>query len=457
MARKGDGNSDFLPGIEDVEILPSVEVHSQSSKELQLPDSYVIEKDHGMIRRTAYGTPLEEKAWSALLLIMKSEIKGGHQGCTFRTHQNVLAALLHHDVANIPYLKKIIQGLQKVVIDFDILGESKQRTWTSVQLLGKVKLFSDGFIEFTVDEQIRDAVANPEIFTLISLNVIINFNRRYSIPIYENCRASLPKGQLYLSTADLRKLCRIPKDKYKTTADLNRYVIDPSVAEINCNPDADIDVKVRPERSGQGGKIIGYTFFIGSREKDNLIPEPQNLGEIAMLYAKLHQRVKDESSSFAEVSRLFQEMGKEHVEAVIHLTNERIRQEPTKGPVTNPIGLFRFYAKGDHGKQLREKWAADKFIKEQTAEDKRLKDLQDELLRGKSEKDNVVLMETKLLYLDHYKSLPDDERTKIIEEIESLKLRDLGFKYELYGPLEHVMYNYFTKVKGLVIFPPTPK
>lgn len=98
-------------------------------------------------------------------------------------------------------------------------------------------------------------------FTRYQLKNILHLKNKYSIRLYELLKQFEGIKRREFSTEELRDLLMI-SDKYPAFRDLNKYVIKPTVDEINEFTDLDVSV----EYSKRGRKVIGVVYKIDCGE-----------------------------------------------------------------------------------------------------------------------------------------------------------------------------------------------
>lgn len=115
-------------------------------------------------------------------------------------------------------------------------------------------------------------------FTNYQLRNISGFKRIYSIRLYELLTQYKTLKSRTISLLDLREALQLDS-KFTVWADLNRYVINPSVKEINKK--SDLEVYYRPLRKGRSIESIEFLIEVN---KQNL--GIQNIKEIKKMIKK---------------------------------------------------------------------------------------------------------------------------------------------------------------------------
>lgn len=94
-------------------------------------------------------------------------------------------------------------------------------------------------------------------FTRITLKEITGLNSAHALRLYEQLARFKSTGVFAATKEELRFCLAINPDEYKLTADFNRYVLKPAVAEIN----EKTNYRVRFDPTRKGKFITGWTFF----------------------------------------------------------------------------------------------------------------------------------------------------------------------------------------------------
>lgn len=131
-------------------------------------------------------------------------------------------------------------------------------------------------------------------FTKYRIGYIDKLNVKYSIPLYKyftmnaNIRESNKKILWIENLEDLRFLLNI-KNKYKQFADLSRYLLRPSIEEINKNTDIEVEYEII--RGGvKNLKAAGIAFTAKKKYKETAIEKSKN----KVQYKKINKPVIDD-------------------------------------------------------------------------------------------------------------------------------------------------------------------
>ena len=123
----------------------------------------------------------------------------------------------------------------------------------------------DGWLEATFTQWIAPYIHHlSEIgYTTITVNNALRFKRFYTIRLYELMMQFQKTGERYIKLEDLRKSFQVEKRKYPRFTDFRRFVIDPSVKEIEKKTDWVIVWEA--VRTGRRITSISFLFEKSSR------------------------------------------------------------------------------------------------------------------------------------------------------------------------------------------------
>jgi hypothetical protein len=169
-------------------------------------------------------------------------------------------------------LKTSIEQLQKTLVTFNYLDSDKGAVWQSSQLLGTCILTErTGELTYTFPAGLEERLAEPALYSYISLRVIYQFESKYALILYEILKryADRDAAEPYwaVKTSELRDLlgCR---ERLKDWKDFRRRALDPALDEIDRLSEFAVEVfEVRQGGGRGGGKVVGTTFKIRRKER----------------------------------------------------------------------------------------------------------------------------------------------------------------------------------------------
>jgi hypothetical protein len=169
-------------------------------------------------------------------------------------------------------LKGSIERLQKTLVIFNYLDSDKGAVWQSSQLLGTCVLAERiGELTYMFPCGLEDRLAEPALYSYISLRVIYQFESKYALILYEILKryADREAAEPYwaVKTSELRDLlgCR---ERLKDWKDFRRRALDPALGEIDRLSEFAVEVFETRQGGGRGGgKVVGVTFRIRRKER----------------------------------------------------------------------------------------------------------------------------------------------------------------------------------------------
>ena len=142
----------------------------------------------------------------------------------------------------------------------------------SSQLLGTCILAErTGELTYTFPGGLEDRLAEPALYSYISLRVIYQFESKYALILYEILKryADRDAAEPYwaVKTSELRDLlgCR---ERLKDWKDFRRRALDPALEEVDRLSEFAVEVFETRQGGGRGGgKVVGVTFRIRRKER----------------------------------------------------------------------------------------------------------------------------------------------------------------------------------------------
>jgi len=95
-------------------------------------------------------------------------------------------------------------------------------------------------------------------YTTIAIDEALKFKRFYTIRLYELIMQWESTGDRHIKIDDLRKAFQIDKKQYPRFADLRRWVLDPSITELNNK--TELNVRWEPKKTGRKITSISFSF-----------------------------------------------------------------------------------------------------------------------------------------------------------------------------------------------------
>ena len=155
--------------------------------------------------------------------------------------------------------KSILEELRDTKIEWNIF-EKNEPSWGWDHLLSgcRVRLNSN-VIEYSFSPFLREKLVNPEMYAKINLLISKNFKSKHSLAIY--CLAldylfiKENYGEKTISLEDMRKFLGLEDSEYIKPSDLNFWVIQKAVLDINKDSDMNLSVEIK---RGERNKIVAF-------------------------------------------------------------------------------------------------------------------------------------------------------------------------------------------------------
>jgi plasmid replication initiation protein len=102
-------------------------------------------------------------------------------------------------------------------------------------------------------------------FTQVALNNVANLSTTYSIRIYELCQQFIKAGERTVELSELRDWLDC-KDTYPEFKDFNKWVLKPSITELNKKSNLDIEIMTHKK----GRRITSISFIFKQKKQGEL-------------------------------------------------------------------------------------------------------------------------------------------------------------------------------------------
>lgn len=152
---------------------------------------------------------------------------------------------------NNTYIKNKIQELTTTSFHSNISLEKKEQIFKNLSC-------TNAIVKYAFTEKFFELSQNSKNAIELNLDIIKNYNQKYSLALYEILKFISSKKGTKLSMKFLRWYFALEKDQYKAAGDLKKRIIDTCLEEIN--DFSDISVDYIPLKNGK--KIYGYDFTI---------------------------------------------------------------------------------------------------------------------------------------------------------------------------------------------------
>jgi plasmid replication initiation protein len=225
----------------------------------------MIKKASGLIQMTNKLTRSQRAIYNYLLFVVKEKLRSNLNQRRFEA--NITDIKKYTGAQNNTHIKESILQMQEVKVSFNVLGKSK-KDWTKDRgLILDVNIQEEGFVSFSMEEELIGAINHPDMYGLVDLKVIKGMQSKHSVALYEFISDYLKIGKKRVYLDDFKVLMGIdPQSGYKRFCDLNSRVILPAVKEIN--EKTSISLAVEPIYRGRKVTALEFRFIYKDESKN---------------------------------------------------------------------------------------------------------------------------------------------------------------------------------------------
>ena len=238
---------------------------------------------------------------------------------------------------NRDYLAESARILMSVVFEWDVISSENKKTehWRRACVLFPTVDIGSSAFKYTINNFVIDKVLNPEVYSVINLNIIKRFRSPYSIAIYEHCFRFIGLGRTSSVEWRLFRDIIIGVKKgtktYLAYAEFKRKILKRCIAEINSLSDVEIQLFEK-----KNGKTVESIWFSIKHQKtqENLpaLEEKDNL--------KLVGELIGVGISQNEALSLLRKHGEEPVLGALRLMEDRAKN-PKSAPIEKPSAYLK--------------------------------------------------------------------------------------------------------------------
>ncbi|WP_321935243.1 replication initiation protein [Paraburkholderia sp. J8-2] len=179
----------------------------------------------------------------------------------------ILSEIIGFDSKNIKALKEAVLKVMSTKLEFDLLKQSKD-DWEAAPLLAYAG-FKAGVCHYEFSNFLAQKFANPEVYTLINLNLQRNFDSGYALSLYENCLRFTGTGSTgFIEVATWRRLLGAEASTYDEFKFFNAQVLQKAIAMVNRIS----DIYIEPEFNRKNRRVVEIRFSV------KVVEDRQNAG-----------------------------------------------------------------------------------------------------------------------------------------------------------------------------------
>lgn len=191
----------------------------------------------------------------------------------------VLCAMVGYNSNDYKPLKAALRNIRVAPIEFNLLEDGVERSWTTAGLIAEGTL-ERGLCIYSFSPRVAEKLFSPEIYLRINLMVQRQFRSSFSLNVFENCLRFRAVGSTGWWSIELfRKLAGAEAALYDNFNQLCRRVIKPAVKEINDS--GEIRVVAEFDRAKTKGRPVqAIRFRITEGKQPSLFPTPDGNEEV---------------------------------------------------------------------------------------------------------------------------------------------------------------------------------
>lgn len=232
-------------------------------KPLNLPPSE-LKKHVATVHVSGELSLLERKIVNVLLLNAYDEL------LTKKRHTlpvGILCTMLGFDSKNHDALKRALLKVMSTPISFDLLHDGGKTDWEASPLIAYASIKS-GTCAYEYSDWLAEKLANPDIYTLININVQRQFSGGYALALYENCLRFKRTGSTgWISVETWRRLLGADASMYDEFKHFSSEVIKKAVKEINQVS----NIIVTPEYKREARRVVQIRFLVDDNPQRSML------------------------------------------------------------------------------------------------------------------------------------------------------------------------------------------
>ncbi|WP_345817750.1 replication initiation protein (plasmid) [Paraburkholderia sp. PREW-6R] len=227
---------------------------------------------------------LERKIVNVLLLNAYDEL------LTKKRHTlpvGILCTMLGFDSKNHDALKRALLKVMSTPISFDLLHEGSKTDWEASPLIAYASI-KGGTCTYEYSDWLAEKLANPDIYTLININVQRQFSGGYALALYENCLRFKRTGSTgWIAVETWRRLLGADASMYDEFKHFSSEVIKKAVREINHVS----NIIVTPEYKREGRRVVQIRFLVDDNPQRSMLDNDEDEDQKAVRSSEAFRRL----------------------------------------------------------------------------------------------------------------------------------------------------------------------
>jgi hypothetical protein len=153
------------------------------------------------------------------------------------------------DTNNTEVAKEVLRSLKNTEVTWNLLGDDdKEEEWGVSSMIAEA-VIKRGVCTYAFSPSMRKKLYQPEMYARINLSIMSNFNRSYSLALYENTTRFRGLGTTgWKDLAFWRYVLGVEEGEYQLFKEFNKKVIKPAVKEVNSISDILLEPEYRREK-----------------------------------------------------------------------------------------------------------------------------------------------------------------------------------------------------------------
>ena len=166
---------------------------------------------------------------------------------------------------NYEHIREILESIRQTGIRFNILGKDPRKNWITTSLLSAVGI-EEGQVIFEIPLFLKQKLlAYKEMFVVINLMLLRDFNSKHTLALYivieDFLFKNIDQTEKIFTVEELKDLFGVEKDQYQEFKEFNKFVLKKAVQEINKK--SNLIVSYKPyEKNKQKILSLKFTFKV---------------------------------------------------------------------------------------------------------------------------------------------------------------------------------------------------
>jgi Initiator Replication protein len=199
----------------------------------------------------------------------------------------ILCTMLGFDSKNHDALKRALLKVMSTPVSFDLLHEGGKTDWEASPLIAYSGI-KNGLCSYEYSDWLAEKLANPDIYTLININVQRQFSGSYALALYENCLRFKRTGSTgWISVETWRRLLGADASMYDEFKHFSGEVIKKAVKEVNQVS----NIVISPEYKREGRRVVQIRFLVEENPQQSMYDNEEDQEQKAIRESEAFRRL----------------------------------------------------------------------------------------------------------------------------------------------------------------------